>query len=60
MDDIKDGDVVELKSGSPDMTVSKVGRNARNEIVAWCDWFDGKTMQRGSFPLHSLVKKVDK
>jgi len=51
MADIKPGDVVQLKSGGPLMTVEKIigGDSAR------CDWFDDKHKQCGGvFPLHSL------
>jgi uncharacterized protein YodC (DUF2158 family) len=51
MANIKPGDVVQLKSGGPLMTVEKiVGDSAK------CDWFDEKHKQCGGiFPLHSLV-----
>jgi len=39
---IKAGDVVQLKSGGPKMTVSKVGEflKARGRTTALCTWFD--------------------
>jgi uncharacterized protein YodC (DUF2158 family) len=50
MSEIKKGDTVQLKSGSPMMTV----RRAEPDLV-WCDWIDkhGKP-QEGSFPPESL------
>jgi uncharacterized protein YodC (DUF2158 family) len=56
MADIKVGDVVEIKSGGPDMTVSKV-EDWNGAMRATCDWFDGKSMQTSYFPLTSLKKK---
>ena len=61
--DIKVGDVVQLKSGGPKMTVANVDRYGYDETLsANCDWF---TMDKapwkkenGTFPLTSL-KKVD-
>lgn len=53
MEQIKAGDVVQLKSGGPRMTVSSVhvwqGRQEAN-----CDWFEGMKQCSGSFPLTSL------
>jgi uncharacterized protein YodC (DUF2158 family) len=49
----KAGDVVQLKSGGPKMTVSKL-REWQGQTEADCDWFEGTKMQSGSFPLASL------
>lgn len=56
MSEIKVGDVVELKSGSPKMTVSLVGRaSLGGEVIhAWCDWFEGPKKISDNFPLTSL------
>jgi uncharacterized protein YodC (DUF2158 family) len=51
------GDVVQLKSGGPKMTVSTVGQFS-GEIKARCDWFEGTTPKYAMFPLTSL-KKVE-
>ncbi|MGI9348008.1 MAG: YodC family protein [Gammaproteobacteria bacterium] len=50
-DNIKVGDVVQLKSGGPMMTVGEV----RDDGIAVCEWFvkGGKTETRG-FPLKVL------
>ena len=37
----KAGDVVELKSGGPDMTVEKVGTHPTGGPRVWVTWFDG-------------------
>jgi uncharacterized protein YodC (DUF2158 family) len=51
--DIKVGDVVQLKSGRPDMTVSEVGMN--NAVMkGWCVWFEGSDNKKGVFPITSL------
>ena len=50
---IKAGDVVQLKSGGPKMTVEEI--KPWNEIVrVWCNWFDGTNAKADSFPLTSL------
>ncbi len=55
MDEIKVGDVVELKSGGPKMTVSQVSTTmGSTTLKAWCDWFEGTKKMQGSFPLTSL------
>lgn len=60
-DEIEVGDVVQLKSGGPNMTVSKIGHADMSQVGpvhAWCAWFDSKgDEKRGNFPLTSLVKK---
>jgi uncharacterized protein YodC (DUF2158 family) len=50
----KVGDTVQLKSGSPRMTVIGVGRAADGEEVVACAWFDGTQRQNGSFPPDAL------
>lgn len=52
-DQLKAGDVVQLKSGGPHMTVSKL-REWQGRTEANCDWFEGTTAKYGSFPLTSL------
>ena len=54
MDEIKPGNVVQLKAGGPKMTVSAVYRNPDEVTSAYCDWFDGKKTQQKSFPITSL------
>lgn len=45
------GDVVELKSGGPSMTIKWI-----KEDDAWCEWFDGKKAEGRKFALVSLKK----
>jgi uncharacterized protein YodC (DUF2158 family) len=53
--DIKPGDVVQLKSGGPLMTVLAV-----NNGEAFCSWFDSKSeAKQGGYPLIALMKDQD-
>jgi len=47
---MKPGDVVQLKSGGPHMTVRTVDKDG----MVVCDWFAGAQMQSGIFPATSL------
>jgi uncharacterized protein YodC (DUF2158 family) len=50
---IKVGDIVQLKSGSPKMTVSSL-----SETKAWCTWYDFATNRLHEeviFPLQVLT-----
>jgi uncharacterized protein YodC (DUF2158 family) len=55
------GDVVQLKSGGPRMTVERVGKDARTEeTMVFCTWFEtvGKHQEcrRAAFPPAVLAK----
>ena len=50
-DDIKIGDLVQLKSNSPTMKVADVA-----EGKAWCCWLVNDKTERRVFPLASLVQ----
>jgi uncharacterized protein YodC (DUF2158 family) len=56
-DTFKVGDVVVLKSGGPAMTVQEVidpfGVKHQSESFR-CQWFSGKKLESGIFPLESL------
>lgn len=52
-DEIKAGDVVVLKSGGPDMTVTDIG-DLYGTQTAWCAWFDGGKPGNGTYPVASL------
>jgi uncharacterized protein YodC (DUF2158 family) len=61
-DEIKVGDVVQLKSGGPDMTVNQIDKlgtmSGEGPLSAWCCWFDNnREEKKGTFPLTSLKKK---
>ena len=56
-EEIQVGDVVELKSGSPKMTVDNIGKYDYNEFdSASCSWFEGNKPSTKVFPIHSLKK----
>jgi uncharacterized protein YodC (DUF2158 family) len=50
----KVGDTVQLKSGSPRMTVTVVGTTTDGKEIVECAWFDGTQRQNGSFPPDAL------
>ena len=50
--ELKPGDVVQLKSRGPDMTVEKI---ASSKDVS-CVWFNGKDVQRSIFRQEVLAK----
>jgi uncharacterized protein YodC (DUF2158 family) len=55
MAEFKAGDVVRLKSGSPDMTVEQVEEAARTgKLMVWVVWFDGKKKMTDTFVPESL------
>ena len=45
------GDVVQLKSGGPKMTVYNIVKDA-----VWCRWFEGKKKRSGVFVAAELQK----
>ena len=47
------GDTVQLKSGGPDMTVTRIGV-AGGEPLVWCAWFEGTKDAYGLFPPAAL------
>jgi uncharacterized protein YodC (DUF2158 family) len=49
----KIGHVVQLKSGGPKMTVTKVG-DSGGVPTAWCAWFDASDAKQGSWPESAL------
>ena len=51
MDELKCGDVVVLKSGSPDMTV---GTKGVSDASVYCLWFEVAFLRSAEFPLASL------
>ena len=53
MAEIKVGDVVELKSGGPDMTVILI---TAKDLNVKCAWFDGNELKYADFSEDSLKK----
>lgn len=51
MGEIKAGSTVELKSGGPKMTVSRLEDNGVNAV---CGWFDGKKAKLATFAVVML------
>ena len=49
------GDTVMLKSGGPVMTVQEVPLGTFNDGYN-CQWFAGRKLESGNFPLDSLVE----
>lgn len=56
----KVGDVVQLKSGGPNMTVTKTGDDLLENPEYVCKWFGGRKLEHGLFPQDSLeMAKAD-
>ena len=51
---LKVGDIVQLKSGGPKMTVQSGTEEEEGHV--WCQWFAGSKLEQGRFPVESLVK----
>ncbi|MCH8837661.1 MAG: DUF2158 domain-containing protein [Candidatus Marinimicrobia bacterium] len=49
------GDIVQLKSGGPKMTVETINEGYGDEKIK-CKWFSGSKLQQGWFLPESLVK----
>lgn len=52
---IKIGDVVQLKSGGPKMVVDNV-RDDLGTLTAWCSWFSADKKEESRFPVTSLKR----
>ena len=53
----KIGDVVELKSGGPRMTVTGHGQDGNGNVRANCTWFDKDHNEKnGAFPPEALER----
>jgi uncharacterized protein YodC (DUF2158 family) len=57
MPQIKPGDVVQLLSGGPKMTVQNV--DGSTFIFISCQWFAGSKLEEGRFPSQSLKVIVE-
>jgi len=56
MSDFKEGDLVQLKSGGPAMTVQKVNEFSEGRIIIDCQWFVDEKLQTARFDPTLLVK----
>lgn len=55
MSELKEGDLVNLKSGGPDMTIVEIGAFGYDPTVkAKCHWFVGGELKENLFALASL------
>jgi uncharacterized protein YodC (DUF2158 family) len=56
--EFKAGDVVQLKSGGPKMTIEGIGKYglAATHEQAKCVWFEGTNRKAGVFDLQTLSK----
>ncbi len=52
MPGLKVGDVVQLKSGGPKMTIASTKSNAAGVL---CTWFDGNEVKSSRFPADALA-----
>ena len=59
MTNLMEGDVVQLKSGGPKMTVDALHGQA-SQSQAKCSWFDGAVRRSDLFELHSLRSLEDR
>ena len=61
--DFKAGDVVQLKSGGPKMTIKDIDvygmGSSEDHVQANCVWFEGTKQKEGVFELHTLCKASD-
>lgn len=56
-EELKVGDVVELKSGGPPMTIEDIGRYNYSDVpAAKCVWFEGKKRHEDVFQIATLQK----
>jgi uncharacterized protein YodC (DUF2158 family) len=58
MEEFKEGDTVQLKSGGPQMTIEGIGKYGAGATRdnAKCVWFEGKNVKNAVFELHMLTK----
>jgi len=56
--EFKEGDIVQLKSGGPKMTIEGIGRYGMvaTSDNASCVWFEGKNVKKAVFEIHMLTK----
>ncbi|HVB78958.1 MAG TPA: DUF2158 domain-containing protein [Candidatus Binataceae bacterium] len=57
-DEMKVGDIVQLKSGGPDMTIEHIDTWGSDHVSAKCVWFDGSKRKAEVFAL-AILKKAE-
>lgn len=55
----KEGEIVQLKSGGPKMTVKSVSAMGIKKDELFCQWFAGSKLNTGYFTQESLIKVVE-
>ena len=56
----KEGDVVRLKSGGPQMVVDRVKYFSDDSASVYCTWFDGSRKEESDFPPAALERAEGK
>lgn len=56
-DSLQPGDVVQLNSGGPLMTVVKLWTNDKGVQMVSCCWFNSTKEDNGHFPIQALTKE---
>lgn len=54
----KVGEIVQLKSGGPKMTVKTISDSSDNDTI-YCHWFAGSKLSFGRFAPETLIKVDD-
>lgn len=54
MAELKVGEIVQLRSGGPKMTVEDPAIGSKGYVR--CQWFAGSKLETGAFPLQALMK----
>ena len=49
--ELKIGDIICLKSGGPEMTVARIFDDGKQVST---QWFGGKKLEKGAFPIESI------
>jgi len=58
MEELEVGDIVQLKSGGPKMTVDEVERGGDPDRIL-CRWFAGSKHEHGAFKKQTLTKILE-
>lgn len=55
----KPGDIVQLNSGGPKMTIIEKNEYPRNMNIYECQWFSGAKLNNGDFPKENLIFVIE-